>query len=83
MTAYVVVEHRGYERTGVGGQMKRVEWWWFFTQPLVYSVYWRSDGSKTLEQYLEEEVAKVRAHIASEGSTWNIDVHGHSPTGTA
>jgi hypothetical protein len=37
-------------------------WWWFFTQPLVYSVYWKPDGSKTFEQYLHEQAALARAH---------------------
>lgn len=38
-------------------------WWWFFTQPLVYSVYWQPDGSRTMEQYAHEQAAKCREHL--------------------
>lgn len=42
-------------------------WWWFFTQPLVYSVYWKTDGSKTLQAFAEEQAALARAHHLGRG----------------
>lgn len=65
--AHVVTEYRGYERLP-NGQQRRREWWWFFTQPFVYSVWWRPDGSKTMDQFLTEQVAAVKAHLFSADS---------------
>lgn len=38
-------------------------WWWCFTEPLVYSVYWLPDDSKSLVQFRDEQVALIRQHI--------------------
>ena len=46
-----------------GYVIKDREWWWFFTQPLVYSVYWMPDGSKTMEQFLHEQIALIRRRL--------------------
>lgn len=39
-------------------------WWWCFTTPLVYSVYWLPDGSKTMREFRDEQVAAIRQHLA-------------------
>lgn len=38
------------------------DWLWFFTLPLVYSVWWRDDGTKTVDQFLLEQAELARAH---------------------
>jgi hypothetical protein len=45
------------------------EWWWFFTQPFRFSVYWQPDGTKTMEQFALEQAASVRAFIESSGGS--------------
>ena len=65
MTAYVVTENRGYEIDAKTGARRHRVWWWFFTQPYVYSVWWRPDGSKTMDEFLAEQVARVKAHLFS------------------
>jgi hypothetical protein len=58
MRAYVVRQYRPVSHT-------HTEWWWFFTIPFVFSVWYKPGGRypKTMEQYLEEQTAKVRAYL--------------------
>ena len=37
-------------------------WLWFFTDPLVYSVWWLDDGTLTAERFLAEQTELARAH---------------------
>lgn len=54
MTAHCVVV--------TSGPLKR--WFWFFTlEPHLFSVYWLSDGTKTMDEFMEEQLAIVRAYV--------------------
>lgn len=59
MTAHVARVYRT-----VSG--RHTEWWWFFSQPLVYSVWFKPDGVKTMDRFFEEQLAKARAHKAAQ-----------------
>jgi hypothetical protein len=50
----------------VGQTINGRHWWWFFTKPFVYSVYWQPDGSKTMEEFALEQAAKCREHLGRE-----------------
>jgi len=60
LSCFVRSEWRGPR----GGRLE--EWWWFFTVPLVYSVWYRptdrygNRGTKTKEEFFQEqyEIAK-------------------------
>lgn len=65
MIAHVVEEKR-WARTRKG--LVHQTWWWFFTQPLVYCVYWQTDGSKTMQQFLNEQVAKIGVPTTAPGT---------------
>jgi len=59
MNGYVVKGHSGTRR-----------WWWFFTLPLVYSVYYfpteqEYDDELALHRFLNEQVRLVREDIKS------------------
>lgn len=56
MIAYVVKQYRTVSHI-------HSEWWWFFTIPYVFSVWWRPDGKKTIEQYLEEQTKLVQEYL--------------------
>jgi hypothetical protein len=43
-------------------------WWWFFTKPSKFSVWWQPDGSKTMHQYALEEAAKARNYLLGSGN---------------
>jgi hypothetical protein len=62
MTGYVVEIERGKYRDQSGTVRARI-WWWFFTDPLEFSVWWMPDGSRSMEQFAEEQAAKVRAFL--------------------
>ena len=44
-------------------------WWWFFTQPLVFSVYYKPKDEdrtpKNMTKFLDEQVASVRSYLAA------------------
>lgn len=63
MRGYVTIEHRGVDRDPVTGQQRKRVWWWFSTDPFVYSVWYRPDGSKTIEQFRDEQAAAAGAHM--------------------
>jgi hypothetical protein len=48
MKFYVVRQYRSVSRI-------HSEWWGFFSIPYVFSVWWKPDGTKTIEQYLDEQ----------------------------
>lgn len=41
------------------------EWWWFFTMPLTYSVWWLPDGTKTRQVFFDEQLLAVRQYIGA------------------
>jgi len=57
MRAYVTKKWYGQR----GGRMS--QWWWFFTDPFEFSVFWQPDGKKTMEEFRDEQVAAVRAYL--------------------
>lgn len=56
MIAFVTRQYRSVSR-------RHSEWWWFATDPYVFSVWWKPDGSKTQEQFLEEQLKLVMEYL--------------------
>lgn len=50
---YVVRQYRSVSH-------RHTEWWWFFSLPYEFSVWWKPDGKKTMGQFLEEQIKKVQ-----------------------
>lgn len=48
------------------------EWWWFFSIPDAnhnyFSVWWKPDGTKTKQQFLEEQVKLVLEYFNADSS---------------
>lgn len=44
-------------------------WWWFFTIPYRFSVWWQPDRSKTMNQFALEQAAKVRNYLLATGDS--------------
>jgi hypothetical protein len=70
MKAYVVTERTDKFETDEKGTKRRIVWWRVFTYPpLEFNVYWRPDGVKTMEQFLDEQIQAIQTYLGAQNAS--------------